>query len=133
VAAITAMVLLLVFQGYRHPPAPAPAIAKAPANRSAPKVAAVTPPVRPPIRRRRQRETAPSRVDTRPQQFPTPRPLSEQEKLLRAYVRSLQGSSAPSVLDADENSERDTEIPPLSITAIKIEPLVPPKDIGDEK
>ena len=79
--------------------------------------------------------TAPGRaerVDTRPQQFPTPRPLSEQEKLLLVYAQSLKGSSAASAPDADQDSEHDLEIPPLSITAIKIEPLAPPES-GDEK
>ncbi|MFZ0960665.1 MAG: hypothetical protein WAO35_07140, partial [Terriglobia bacterium] len=103
------------------------------ADVSAPVVAKAAPPVQPLRPHKRVRPAAPRRVDTRPQQFPTPHPLSEQERLLVAYAQSLQGSSPPSLRREEENTEHDLEIPPLTITAIKIEPLGPPKEIGDEK
>jgi hypothetical protein len=64
-------------------------------------------------------------VDKRPQQFPTPRPLSEQEKLLLVYAQSLEGSSAVPALNPNQSSEHVLEIRPIRITAIKIEPLAP--------
>jgi len=132
-AAVAALVTLLVIHWPRPRPAPLPVIANAPANISAPSVARVTPPVPPPMPHRSPRQALPSGVDTRPQQFPTPRPLSEQEKLLLIYAQSLKGSSAASMQVADEDPEHDLEIPPLSIAEIKIDPLAPPEEIGDEK
>ncbi len=132
IAAAAAMVTLLVFHLPHRQSNSLPVTAKAPANLSAPAAAKIAPPAQPPMPRRPRRPAAPSRVDTRPQQFPTPRPLSEQEKLLLVYAQSLQGSSAASAPDADQDSEHDLKIPPLSITAIKIEPLAPPES-GDEK
>ena len=127
-AAVAAMVTLLVVYWPRQQPAPLPVTAKAPANIIAPLVAKVTPPVQPSMPRRPRRPAAPNRVDTRPQQFPTPRPLSGQEKLLLLYAQSLKGLSAASVQVAHEDAEHNLEIPPLSIAAIKIEPLVPEED-----
>ena len=132
-AGVAAMVTLLaVTLTHRHP-APMPTMAKAPAGPSAPIVAKAAPSVPPPVPRRPVRPAAPAGVDSRPQQFPTPRPLSEQEKLLLIYAQSLKGSSAASMQVADEDPEHDLEIPPLSIAAIKIDPLAPPEEIGDEK
>jgi hypothetical protein len=71
-------------------------------------------------------------VDTRPQQFPTPRPLSEQERLLLVYAQAIKGSSGASVQITNEDAEHELEIPALSITAIKIEPLTP-QESGDGK
>ncbi len=131
-AAVAVMVTLLVIAWPRHQPAPMPLTAKAPARLSTPGVAKSAPPVQPPVIHRTRRPAQPSRVDTRPQQFPTPRPLSEQEKLLLVYVQSLQGSSAAPTPDADQDTEHYLDIPPLTITAIKIEPLAPPES-GDDK
>ncbi len=131
-ATAAAMATLLVMEWPRHQPASLPLTAKAPANHPTPAVAKVAPPVQPSVGHTLRRSTTPSRVDTRPQQFPTPRPLSEQEKLLLVYAQSLQGSSATPTPDADRDSERDLESPPLTITAIKIDPL-PPLGSGDEK
>ena len=132
IAAAAAVVTLLVIAWPRHQPAPMPLTAKAPASLSAPAVTKITAPVQPTVARLSHRPAQPMRVDTRPQQFPTPRPLSEQEKLLLVYVKSLQGSSAAPAPDADQDSEHDLEIPALSITAIKIEPLAPVGS-GDDK
>ena len=131
-AAAAAMVTLLVIYWPRQQPAPLPVIAKAPANLSAPKVAAVAPLVQPPMQHRSQRHATPRWVDTRPQQFPTPRPLSEQEKLLVAYVQALRGSAATPAANTKPDVEPGQAIPPLSIAAIKIEPLAPEED-GDGK
>jgi hypothetical protein len=68
----------------------------------------------------------------RPQQFPTPRPLSAQEKLLLVYAQTLKRSRASYAPDAGQDPERELAIPALSITAIKIEPLAPP-EVGEEK
>jgi hypothetical protein len=132
-AAVAAVVTLLVIHWPRRQPLPLPVMSKAPANISAPKAEAVTPPVQPPLLHWPPSHAAPRWVDTRPQQFPTPRPLSEQEKLLLVYVQSLKGSSVDSTQMADEDAERDLEIPPLSIAAIKIEPLAPEEESGEEK
>ena len=131
-AAAAAMVTLLVIYRPRQQPAPMPVIAKAPSDISAPSLAKVAPPVPLSMSHRPPRPALPSRVDTRPQQFPTPRPLSEQEKLLLVYAQSLKGSAAASAPSTDQDAERDLEIPPLSIAAIKIDPL-PPLGSGDEK
>jgi hypothetical protein len=129
VAAVAAMVTLLVIHWPHQQPAPLPVTAKAPANLSAPAVAKIVTPARPPM----PRPAPPRRVDTRPEQFPTPRPLSEQEKLLLVYAQSLKGSSAASAWKADEDPEHELEIPALSIAAIQIEPLASPEKSGDDK
>jgi len=134
ITTVATMVALLVIHLPRRQPAPLPAIAKGPANVSAPAATTLAPPVQPRLPRRPRRRAPPAQVDTRPQQFPTPRPLSEQEKLLVAYAQALKGSSTPaSAWRSDQYQEHDLEIPPLSIAAIKIEPLAPPEKIGDEK
>lgn len=133
VAAVAALVTLLVVHGPYRPPAPLPITAGAPANLSAPSVAKVTSTGQALTSHRPQRPAPPSRVDTRPQQFPTPRPLSKQEKLLLVYAQSLKGSSVTSASSADQDVEHDLEIPPLSIAEIKIEPLAPEEKNGDEK
>lgn len=132
-AGVAAIVTLLVIHWPRPQPPPSPVAAKAPADLSAPAVAKVAPPMQPTLPHRPPRPAPPSRVDTRPQQFPTPRPLSEQERLLLVYAQSLQGSSTASLPVADENPGHDLEIPPLHIAAIRIEPLPPPEEIGDDK
>ena len=125
-AAGAAMVVFFVVHRPRHHTPAFSAAAKALVNVAAPTVAKIAPPARPTVPRRPQRSDARPKGDTRPQQFPTPRPLSEQEKLLLAYVRALRGSSVAPVPDANQDAEHDLEIPPLSITAIEIEPLASP-------
>jgi len=131
-AGMAAMVTLLVVHWPRHQTPPLPLTAKAPANVAAPAVAKIARPVQPALPHRRQRSAAPSMVDTRPQQFPTPRPLSEQERLLLVYAQAIKGSSGASVQITNEDAEHELEIPALSITAIKIEPLTP-QESGDGK
>ena len=142
--AAAVMVTLLIVHPPRRQRAHMPEAAKATEARgqkgtergyqlAAPAVAEVAPQVKLPPSRRTPRHTVSRRVDTRPQQFPTPRPLSEQEKLLLAYAQSVKNSSGASAPDPDRDSAHDLEIPPLTITAIKIEPLAPPKRIGEEE
>jgi hypothetical protein len=61
-----------------------------------------------------------------PAQFPTPRPLSEQEKLLLAYARWM--ASNPQENPAVEEQQDELEIPLLNITALNISPLEGEKD-----
>ena len=70
--------------------------------------------------------------DTRPQQFPTPRPLSKQEKLLLAYAKAVEDSRAAPEASATQNLDQDLGIPPLSIAAITIEPLTLPDGAGEQ-
>lgn len=67
-----------------------------------------------------------TRGRTRPEQFPTPAPLTEQEYLLFVFVRTAPAS----VLATQEwwsNQERGLEIPKLTITALApIKPLSDP-------
>jgi hypothetical protein len=131
-AGVAAMLALLVYYWPHPQPAPLPETAKVPASPSVPVAAKAAPAVPPPVLRRPPRPAAPAVIDWRPQQFPTPRPLSEQEKLLVAYVLAAKGSAAVSAPSTEQNLEHDLEIPPLSIAAIKIDPL-PPEDDGEEK
>lgn len=123
VAVAAAMITMLLIQWPHRQPAQLPATAKASATVSAPTVAKIAPPVHPPLLRRTPLIVPKGWVDSRPQQFPTPRPLSEQEKLLLAYTQSLESSSAAPASGAIQDSEHDLEIPPIRITAIMIEPL----------
>jgi hypothetical protein len=128
-AGASAVVTLLVFSYLpRHQTPPMPLAAKAPANISEPVVAAVAPPVHPARLHPSRRPGPPNRVDSRPQQFPTPRPLSEQEKLLLVYAQSLNGSSTASAWKWDHDASHDLVIPPLRIAAIDIEPLSAPEN-----
>ncbi len=56
----------------------------------------------------------------RPQQFPTPAPLSEQEKLLLLYVKE----TPESILAAPpKDATKDLEIPALNIAALQVKDL----------
>jgi hypothetical protein len=145
-AAMAALVALLVFHLSRRQRAQLPETTQARATvaygqkgtdrgyqLAAPTAAEIAPPVQPHMPRRPPRSATQRWVETRPQQFPTPRPLSEQEKLLLAYVQLLKSSSAALAPEAYKDVEHDLEIPPISIAAIKIEPLAPPEEIGGDK
>jgi hypothetical protein len=58
--------------------------------------------------------------------------LSEQEKLMVEYVRLIQNSPGAAAPVANQSPEADLEIPPLSIAAIKIDPL-PSSESAEEK
>ena len=55
--------------------------------------------------------------------------MSEQEKLLVEYVEAISNSSIPALETATEDTGKDLEIPPLTISAVKIDPLpLPPAE-----
>jgi hypothetical protein len=58
---------------------------------------------------------------SRPEQFPTPLPLTEQEKLLLAYFNKT--AKPDSIPGTDENSAGGLEIPRIIVAALQIEPL----------
>jgi len=58
----------------------------------------------------------------RPEQFPTPAPLSEEEKLLLAYASQVPISDTDNLLNRDPKIE-PVEIPELKIPRIEIEEL----------
>ncbi len=128
-ATAAAVVAMLVMGRTHRQTAPASITAKASAIASSPTVAKIVPPVQQPTLRLRAHRAMRSRVDPRPQQFPTPRPLSEQEKLLVEYVEAISNSSIPALETATEDTGKDLEIPPLTISAVKIDPLpLPPAE-----
>jgi hypothetical protein len=65
------------------------------------------------------------RATKRPEQFPTPYPLTEQEKLLLAY---LDKASKPDLVagtnQTDEAPVSELEISRIQIAALEIKPLV---------
>lgn len=136
IAGATAIVALAVVHAGRRQSSPLPLRTGSGAHVSAPVPAMAAPQVqvaasRPAPHIVPRRATRPW-TDPRPQQFPTPRPLSEQEKLLVVYAQSLEGSSAAPAADSNQDAEQKLEVPPLTIAAIKIEPLPPPKELGDQ-
>jgi hypothetical protein len=61
---------------------------------------------------------------TLPEEFPTPLPLTEQEKLLLAYVRHAeQSGTSAGTAQPDDAPLTDLEIPAINITPLHIEPL----------
>jgi hypothetical protein len=120
--AATVVVISAAFFVTRRPPAPAsPLASKSAPSRSVPPVASL-PPENSPLGGRRglvARTTprpgrrAPS-APRRPEQFPTPAPLSEQEKLLLAYV-----SQAPKS-ELSKPILPGSQIVPLKIPELKI-------------
>jgi hypothetical protein len=72
----------------------------------------------------RRQHTTRSARPKRPEQFPTPRPLSEQERLLLVYVQAISPDAVKEKSATEQSAQPD--IPLLTITALKIKPL------GDE-
>jgi len=59
-----------------------------------------------------------------PEQFPTPMPLTEQEKLLLAYLNAASKTgSVAETTQPDESPISDLEIPAIKIAALEIKPL----------
>ena len=58
---------------------------------------------------------------SRPEQFPTPLPLTEQEKLLLAYLNKA--TKPDLTAGTDEKAVNDLEIPEITVAALKIKPL----------
>ena len=64
------------------------------------------------------------RVAMRPEQFPTPLPLTEQEKLLLAYLnKATKPDLVAGTNQTDEASFSDLEIPRIKIAGLEIKPL----------
>lgn len=131
-AGVVAIVGIVALRGGHRQPAPEPVIAKFPASHDAPVIATTVPNSPLPSPRRMPHRSELRTVDWRPQQFPTPRPLGEQERLLLAYVQALKGSPAAPAPTAQQDPQADLSIPPLIIEPIKIEPLDLKED-GDGK
>jgi hypothetical protein len=62
----------------------------------------------------------PKAAPQRPQQFPTPAPPSEQERLLLLYVKQ---TPEPVLTAPPANTDKDLEVPELSIAALEIKDL----------
>jgi len=58
---------------------------------------------------------------SRPEQFPTPLPLTEQEKLLLAYLNKA--TKPDLTAGTDEKPVNDLEVPEITVAALKIKPL----------
>ncbi len=69
-------------------------------------------------------------LPARPEQFPTPAPLTEQEKLLLVYVKEAPASALK--VQANEQPADQIEIPKLTIAAVEIKPL-PGFEKGQER
>lgn len=118
--AVSALAVLAVVVAVRMPrpttaPTPQPSRAAAASPETTATLAPVAPERLPIAKVRISKAMAP-----RPQQFPTPAPLSEQEKLLLLYVKE----TPKSVIAAPPASgEKDLEIPALNIAALEIKDL----------
>ena len=58
---------------------------------------------------------------SRPEQFPTPFPLTEQEKLLLAYIDKA--TKPDLTVETDEKPVNDLEVPEITVAALEIKPL----------
>ena len=117
-AATGAVILLAVatFFSHRKPaPVPAPQAVSYPAPLP---IGPAPVSVQPTLRRHTPRLTAAAR---RPEQFPTPAPLSEQEKLLLLYVNSA--AAQEMAAEGENDGIEPLIIPKLKIAALEIKPL----------
>jgi hypothetical protein len=128
--ALATIVLALHFAPNQHrQPAPSAALPQPVANPPAmplqqppPSLADHRAPLQPP--QQQVRRVATPRL--RPEQFPTPYPLTEQEKLLLAYLdKATKPDSVAGTTEhgADEARVSDLEIPGIKIAALEIKPL----------
>lgn len=128
-AAAMAFIVGAVIYVARPPPAPAPLAATRPApfSKGAQEVGLPPKPVQHDRRSRVAvlRDLQPSgrarSVPRRPEQFPTPAPLSEQEKLLLLYVNSVPAQEM--AVDREKEAIEPLIIPELKIAALEIKPL----------
>jgi hypothetical protein len=121
-------VLLLVHALRVQPPLEPRRAVSTPVRESAQPTAPVTAANRPAALRqavettRKARPKVPVReVLHRPEQFPTPVPLTEQEKLLLLYVREAPRSMLTA--ETDQQPMENLKIEPLKITPLEIKPL----------
>jgi hypothetical protein len=118
-ALTAAVVLALTLRIPWRPPPPVKTARIAIGSYLPPVAARVTAPTRE-LRARPGRARRAQPAERRPEQFPTPAPLSEQEKLLLVYVKETPKSVLAA---APTNTEKDLEIPALSIAALQIKDL----------
>jgi hypothetical protein len=125
VAAAAVIAVWLAVPRHQHTPTPSAALSVAP--KPAPAMVAarpISPPPHAPHRYRPERTAA-----HRPEQFPTPMPLTEQEKLLVLYVKQTPAY----VLEAEARRPAEgLDIPQLRIAKLEIVPL-PDSEVGQEK
>jgi hypothetical protein len=120
-AAAMAIAALAIYRPHRRP-LPLPSTPQPAASRSEPPVKMAAVPQPSSVSPLPDRRTRPVTVEqTRPGEFPTLAPLTEQEKLLLLYVKN----NAASVLaaHADQQARENSEIPGLNIAALEIKPL----------
>jgi hypothetical protein len=123
-AATAAALAIGVFSIYypRHQPViPPPTPSASKPEPESPVTVAVVPQPSAALQVRARRTRPVTNHPSRPAQFPTPAPLTEQEKLLLLYVKQTPAS----VLAAPVNRplDEDVEIPELNIAALEIRPL----------
>lgn len=124
-ASATLLILVLVLHIREHLPRPALIPPPAAANHPQPSPTAAG--TKPPELRASPRKTRIARVaQPWPDQFPSPTPITEEEKLLVAYVRETPKSALSSA--AKEQTAEEVEIPDLTVAALKIQELAQPHD-----
>jgi hypothetical protein len=105
-----------------HRPAPVPPFPQAMTSKAGPPLVVAVPPRAPSAARAAVRQaqvlTAQRR---RPEQFPTPIPLTEQEKLLLLYLRNTPSSELQAQVGRQPTT--DLQVPEISIPALEIKPL----------
>lgn len=126
--AASAVVLLVAIVVLRFTSRPAPRTATvSPAVQSVtpkvetPKMVAVAPPISSVPRRPGQRPQTTTARLRRPEQFPTPAPMTGQEKLLLLYVQSTPASELAAT--TTEEPIQDLKISPLAFAPLEIKPL----------
>ena len=127
--AAVAVVAVALYVPYRRPAPVAPA-PRAMAGKPEPPLAAAVVPSAPSAARAAVRQARRLTAERRrPEQFPTPIPPTEQEKLLLLYVKSTPLSELQA--QAAQQPMADLEIPKISIAALEIKPL-PGAEKGQE-
>jgi hypothetical protein len=113
-------VLAVIIQAPRRRPVPVSSAPPVAANHAERSGAVVTPKAHEPHRTATQLRSVSLRR-TRPERFPTPAPLSEQEKLLLRYVKETP-RSVPTA-EGEPTITKDLEIAPLTVAALEIKDL----------
>lgn len=126
-ASAAALIVAVVVLRFTSRPAPriatvSPAPQTVAPRTETPKVVAVAPPVTHVPRQLSQPPRAATARLNRPEQFPTPSPLTEQEKLLLAYVASAPRSELSTPVVGDQRIE-PLQFPEIKIARIEIKEL----------
>lgn len=124
-AAAALLILVLVLHIREH--RPRPSLIPAPAAANHPQPSPTVAGTKPQELHALPRETRSARVTQPwPALFPTPTPITEEEKLLVAYVRETPKSALSSA--AKEQTAEEVEIPDLTVAGLKIQELAQPHD-----